>query len=117
MALGCKYRAVTESVEIVISGDHEREVIGICGCTLIAVIICRPCFFFRRVFSRNYLTRSLAQRGRAIVHGLRVKIELLGFKSRGRMSGVCKSKDEYLLLEARKQILPAKRKTGGESEP
>ena len=35
-----------QSVEIVISGDHEREVIGICGYTLIAVIICRPWVFF-----------------------------------------------------------------------
>lgn len=66
--LSWKYRAVTESVEIVFSGDHEREVIGICGYTIIAVIICRPCFFvFCRAFSHNYLTRSPAQRGRAIV--------------------------------------------------
>lgn len=26
-----------ESVEIVISGDHEREVIGICGYTIISI--------------------------------------------------------------------------------
>ena len=64
---------------IVISSDHEREVIAVCGYTLIAVIICRPFFFFFcAAFVCNYLTRSLAQSGRAIVQGWGVKIELWG---------------------------------------
>lgn len=56
-----------ESVEIVISGDHERDLIGICGYTLIAVIIHN--LNFCSTFSCNYLTRSLTQRGSAIVQG------------------------------------------------
>lgn len=46
-----------ESVEIVISGDHEMYVIGICN-TLIALMICRPWFLQSVV---------LQLRGRAIV--------------------------------------------------
>lgn len=96
---------MTESVEIVISGDHEREVIGICGYTLIAVIICRPWFLSSVLLQ---LSDKIADSERkSYSSGLRVKIELLGFKSRGRMSGVGKSKDEYLLLEVQKWILPA----------
>lgn len=75
--LGRKYSAVMESVEIVISGDHKREVNGIFEAMLIGVIICRPWC----VFSNDYLKRSPTQRGRAIVSGwglrlsCRVKIQ------------------------------------------
>lgn len=48
VVLGCKYRAVTESVEIVISGDHKKEVIGICGYTLIGVITLQTLVFAER---------------------------------------------------------------------
>ena len=66
-----------QSVEIVISGDHEREVIGICGYTLIAVIICRPWVFLRRVLPQ--LSDKIAGSERqSYCAGLRVKIELLG---------------------------------------
>lgn len=57
VAHGFKYRPVMESVETVITGDHEREVIGICGFALIAVIICRP-WFSCWVFSCNYETKK-----------------------------------------------------------
>lgn len=91
---------MTESVEIVISGDHEREVIGVCGYTLIAVILCRPCFFGGG-FSCNYATRQDRWLGEAEpLCGAEGEDRVARFKSRGRMSGVSKSKDEYLFPEA-----------------
>lgn len=86
---------MTESVEIVISGDHEREVIGICGYTLIAVIICRPCFFF--FFLQSVLLqlsdKITGSEGKSYCVGLRVWIEMLGSNPEAGCRESGKSKD------------------------
>lgn len=114
VVLSCKYRAVTESVEIVISGDHEGQVIGICGYTLIAVIICRHCFFFNLFILLSVLLQlsdkiTVTEEGELLCNG-EGEDRVARFKSRGRMSGDSKSKDEYLFPEAQKLILPAKQR-------
>lgn len=67
---------MTESIEIIISGDHEREVIGICGYTLIGVIICRLCFLPSILQLPDKITDESETKSYCV--GLRVKIELLG---------------------------------------
>lgn len=66
-----------ESVEIVISGDHERCVIGICGYnTLIAVIICRP-WFLQSILRQLSDKIAGSERKSYCVGGVRVEIEML----------------------------------------
>lgn len=105
VGLSCESRAETESVEIVISGDHEREVIGICGYTIIAVIICRPCFFVFAQRSHTIIWQDHRLREEELLCNAEGEHRVAGFKSRDRMLGVSKSKDEYLFLKVRRQIL------------
>lgn len=67
---------MTESIEIIISRDHEREVIGICGYMLIGVIICRLCFLQSVLQLSDKITDERETKSYCV--GLRVKIELLG---------------------------------------
>lgn len=113
VALSCKYGAVRESVEIVISGDHEREVIDICGYTLIAVIICRPPFFAERSPAIIWQNKIAGSERKSYCVGLRVKTGLPGSNPE---AGCRDSANQEMSISSsrRKKHSPSKKRDGDE---
>lgn len=97
-----------QSAQIVISGDHERDVIGVCGYILIDVIICRPWFMWSVLLQLSDKITGSQRKSHCIRLSTDGEVASLGSNTEGRKLGVSKSKDEYLLLGAQKQLLTLK---------